>query len=76
MTVVACGGDLQVVESTAGASIGPGSTLPVSMLLLPPMLMCGCVKGVGGVGRVISTELCFEGSNLASRGLLEGLAGG
>ena len=48
----------------------------MSMLLLPPMLMCGCIKGAGGVSRVISTELFFEEGNLASRSLLEGLAGG
>ena len=50
MTGVAYGGDLQVVESTKGAGIGPGSMLPLSMLLPPPMLMCGCVGQVGWVG--------------------------
>ena len=35
MTGLACGGDLQAVGATMGANIGPGSTLPVSMLLLP-----------------------------------------
>ena len=43
MTGVACGGDLQAVESTAGASIGQGSMLSVSLLVPPPMLMCSCV---------------------------------
>ena len=35
MTGLACGGDLQVIGANAGANIGLGSTLPVSMLLLP-----------------------------------------
>ena len=75
MTGVACEGDLQVVGATTGAGFGPGSTLPVSMLLLPQMLTCCCRKRASWVGNVISTELRFEGENLTSRGLLEGLAG-
>ena len=49
--------------------------LSVSMLLLPQMLTCGCSKGAGGVGSVIFTELRLEWENLASCGLVEGLAG-
>ena len=56
------------------AGFGQGSILPVSMLLPPQMLTCGCIKRVGGVGRVISTELQFERESLTSVGLLEGLA--
>ena len=63
MTGVALVGDMQGVGATLGAGFGPGSMLPVSMLLPLPMLRCGCFKGAGGVGRVISTELCFEGGN-------------
>ena len=63
------------VEATPGARFGPGSTLPVSMLLPLPVLGCGHVKGADRVGRLISTELCYEGGNLASRGLLMGWAG-
>ena len=66
---------MQGVEATPGTGFGPGSTLPVSMLLPLPVLRCGCVKGAGGVGRLISTELCCEGGNLSSRGMVEGLAG-
>ena len=35
---------------------GPGSMLPASMLLPLPVFRCGCVKGAGGVGKLISTE--------------------
>ena len=75
MTGVACEGDLQAVGATVVASFGQGSTLPVSILLLLQTLTCGCINGAGGVGRVISTELRFDGENLTSCGLLEGLAG-
>ena len=53
---------------------GRGSMLPVSMLPLP-VLGCVCVKGAGWVGRLISTDLCCEGGNLASHGLLAGWTG-
>ena len=66
---------MQGVEATPGAGFGPGSMLPVSMLLPLPVLKCGGVKGTCGVGRLISTELCCEGGNLSCRGLVEGLAG-
>ena len=36
----------------------PGSMLPL------PVLRCGCVKGAGGLGRLIFTELCCERGNL------------
>ena len=72
MTGVTCGGDLQGVVTIPGVGIGSGSTLPVSMLLPLPMLRCGGVKREVGVGRVIFTELCFEGSNLSSHCLVEG----
>ena len=42
------------------------------MLLPLPVLMCGCVKGAGEVGRSISTEL---GVHLSPHGLVLGLAG-
>ena len=55
-----CWVEKQGVEATPGAGFGPGSTLPESMLLLLlPVLKCGCVKGAGGVGRLISTELAW-----------------
>ena len=60
------------VEATPGAGFGPGSMLPESMLLPLLVLKCGGVKGAGGVGRSISTEL---GGNLSPRGLAVGLAG-
>ena len=63
------------VEATPGAGFGPGSTLPVSVLQLLSVLRCGCVKGAGVVGMLISTEMCCEGGNLTFRGLLMGLAG-
>ena len=66
---------MQGVEATLGVGFGPWSTLPVSMLLPLPVLRCGCVKGTGGVGRLISTELFCEGVNPTSRGLLMGCAG-
>ena len=54
---------------------GPGSTVPTSMLLLlRPVLRCGCVEGAGLVGRLISTQLCFEGDNRTAHGLLTGWA--
>ena len=51
---------------------GPGSMLTVSMLLLP-VLRCDCVKGAGGVGRVISTELCCEGGSSHGSGSKQAL---
>ena len=66
---------MQGVEATLEAGFGPGSTLLMSMLLSLPVLRCGCVKGTGGVGRLISTELCCEEGNLTSRGLLVGWTG-
>ena len=45
------------------------------LLLLLPVLECGCVKGAGGVGRLISTELSSDVGNLSPRGLVEGLIG-
>ena len=64
-----------VASGVDGDACGPGSTLPISMLLPLPVLRFGCVKGAGGVGQLISTELCYEGGNLTSRGLLAGWAG-
>ena len=49
-TGVACLCDLQGVRATPGAGFGTGSMLPVSMLLMLPVLRFGCVKGAGGVG--------------------------
>ena len=63
------------VEATPGARFGPGTTLPVSMLMPLPVLSCGCVKGAGRVGRLISTKLLCEGVDSASRDLLTGWAG-
>ena len=67
-----CWVEKQGVGAAPGAGCGPGSILPESMLLLLPVLKCGCVKGAGGVGRTISTELW---RNLSPRGLVLGLAG-
>ena len=66
---------MQGVEATSGAGFGPGSMLPASMLLPLPVLRSGCVKGAGGVGRLISTELCLAWGNLSPHGLVVGLAG-
>ena len=66
---------MQGVEVTPGAGFGPGSMLPVSMLVPLSVLRCGCVIGAGRVGRLISTELCCEGGNLASNVLLTDWAG-
>ena len=63
---------MQEVEATPAAVFGPGSTLPVSLLPPLPVLRCGCVKGAGLMGRLISTELHCEQGNLTSRGLLMG----
>ena len=62
----------QRVGPVLGARCGPGSTLTESMLLPLLVLKCGCVKGAGGVGRSISTEL---GGNLSPRSLVLCLAG-
>ena len=69
---VTCWVENQRVGATPWAGCGPGSTLPESKPLPLLVLKCGCVKGAGGVGRSISTEL---GGNLSPRGLLLGLAG-
>ena len=73
---VTWGDAMEEEEATPGAEFGPRSTLPTSFVLLPlPVLRCASVKGEGGVGRLISTELCCEGVNRASHGLLMGWAG-
>ena len=50
---VACECDLHVVGATTVASIGRGSTIPVSMLLPQQMLTCGCYVVGGQVGWVV-----------------------
>ena len=46
---VTCWVEKHGVGVAPGARCGPGSTLPESMLLLLPVLKCGCVKRAGGV---------------------------
>ena len=41
---VTCWVEMQWVEATPEAGVGPGSTLPESMLLPLPVLKCGCVR--------------------------------
>ena len=47
----------------------------IGAITVPHWAGVGCVKGAGGVGSLISTKLCCEEDNLASRGLLVGWAG-
>ena len=55
-------------EVTPGSRLGPGSTLPGSVLPPLPVLRCGSVEGAGLVGRNLRGIIPWEGVEAGTGG--------